>query len=162
MEAHVSRSIAWILYFAIFISFLIGIATSYRDYKYYRSHREELKASNVLFVDRNCLDLVIMSKMGVQGECHKRRHLLEEDPAEYAIYDILKSWSLCGEQGCIGSTPNTDIVGVFTIRSVLELSVAVIFLVFILLLSGGLCLCKQFVQGWSRTLLPIHAKVKSI
>lgn len=160
MGAQASRAIAWMLYFLIFLSFMIGLVMSYRDYKYYRSHREEMKVSNQLYTERNCVDLKAMAQMGVQSECHKRQHMLEQDPAEYAVYDVLKGWSLCGDQGCIGVTPNTDQVGIFTIRSVLELAMAMFFLVFVILLSIGLCLCNRFLMGWGANILPIHDTTK--
>lgn len=160
MESASSRIIVWSLYFLIFGSFVIGLAMSYKDYKYYRIHREETRSEDKLFVDRNCVDLKLMIQMNARNECHKRQHALQQDPAEYAIYDVLKSWSLCGDQGCIGTTPDTGSVGIFTIRSVLELTVAMFCLVFFILLSVGLCLCNRFLLGWSTNILPMHDNVK--
>ena len=143
------------IYCIVFVGFIIIITTSYRDYKYFRDHREEIYSADAEYIKNNCND-TSMAKQLTQEECHDRVHRHGQKPSEYAIYDVIDTWNLCGENGCIGRSPSRKEPGIFSISSMTELIGTIIVLLFVALLGIGVCLCSRAIGAMSVNVLPTY------
>jgi len=141
----------WVLYMAIFATMIIVVILGYKDYKEIRKEREEIRQASDEYYTHNCLDFEKMNKMRVVDECHDAFHKLEEDPGEYAIYEILARWSIFGNWNLNRSVRP---IGPSGVLSMVELISSSVFLSLLILLSIGMCMCSRMYPTLSMIDLP--------
>ena len=147
----IASALKWLIYVAICLTLVIVIVLGYKDYKEIKKEREEMKITNQNFYSHNCMNQELISKNGVANACHSTQHSLEEDPAEYAIYEVLASWSIFPNWSLTKSVRFTQNAGMF---SMVELVGTGMFLAILILLSVGMCMCSRMYASMSINGLP--------
>lgn len=140
--------------YCLLIVFVIVISISitllgYKEYKENLEERHEQRVPDSLFFDKNCLDPGMVERMKISSECHERFHRLERSPEEYALYDLLQNFGMCGKDGC------QDIKWV---NYTLEIIVGIFLVLLTLIYLCGYQITKIAINTSSKSLLPFATK----
>ena len=92
------------LTFCLWLMVLIGTATYaflfWKEYQYHKSHREHKREPILKFFEENCRDPSKIIKFDLVDLCHERSHIIQQEPSEYALYDVLESRGWCFGYNC--------------------------------------------------------------
>ena len=140
--------------YCLLIVFVIVIGGStgllcYKEYKENLEERHEQRRPDLLFFEKNCLDPGMVETMKISTECHERFHRLDRSPEEYALYDLLQNFGMCGKDGC------QDIKWV---SYILEIIAAIVVALLALIYLCGYQISKTGMNVSSKSLLPFAAK----
>lgn len=89
-----------IFWLAIALSVVSCVILIRRDYNKEYRHRLEIFEKDQNYIDGNCRDKNVMDSRDATKECHMRMHRVEEDPTEYAFYDVISDRGLCFGYNC--------------------------------------------------------------
>lgn len=91
------RYIIWTL---VTICFLLQI----RNFNRYRvDHLRKYEEAKTYLNSDVCVDSVTRAALGTFNLCEKASHVINENPASAAFYDILNDWYPCGHGRCEGA-----------------------------------------------------------
>jgi len=90
----------WSLVTMAVICFLLQIRNFQR---YLVEHRRKHEAAITYLNSDVCSDAITRAQLGTFNLCEKAEHIVNEQPAETAFYDILNDWYPCGHGRCEGT-----------------------------------------------------------
>jgi hypothetical protein len=74
-----------------------------RNFNRYRvEHRRQFKEAQTYLNSDVCVDAQTRAELGTFNLCGRAEHILDENPASAAFYDILNDWYPCGHGRCEG------------------------------------------------------------
>ena len=153
-EKCLTNTFVLLAFFFIVITLSISVMLSARDFKKYKIERQEERSGDELYILKNCNDDSEMKIMNVIDECHMRKHRIEQDLNDLAVYDVLEDWYFCGSDGCLSAlTKKAPHVAIF------EIVISIVILTVFIILMFLLCVFSSCLKDASRSVLPFTKKI---